>query len=111
MDEKKRIIPLDKGPLVRRGAEVVVMPSVEAVLADSLFILEADLSKYRAKVKSGRALEQSEARIVQGHLKCLIEVARIQREIDKETDLSGLTPEQLLELAQTLAEKAKNKDP
>jgi hypothetical protein len=103
----KRIIPSTKTPTVRReDGSVTIIPSIDTVLGDSLFILEADLAKYRAKVRAGKALELAEARIVQGHLKCLVEVARIQREMDKDQDLSKLTPEQLLELAATLVEQA-----
>jgi hypothetical protein len=75
-----------------------IYPSVDAMVADALSVVETEILKYKSKVKQGRSLEPNEAKILQGYIKSLVDLSREDRERAKESDLSKLSTEELVQL-------------
>ena len=104
----RRIIP-EKAPAVKRldTGSVLLVPSVENLIADALSVIEVEIVRFRAKSKQGRALELKEARVLQGYIKSLVELSKEARERAKGEDLSNLSDEELVNLVQAIIDKKK----
>lgn len=76
----------------------LVFPSVDAMVADALQVIQLEITKYKTKVAQGRSLDSREAKTLQGYIKSLVELSREDRERIKEQDLSALSTEELLAL-------------
>jgi len=84
----------------------MVTPSTDALIADAFQVIQSEIVKFANKTRQGKSLDLAEARVLQGYLKCLVEISREGRERDKETDLSNLTNEELATLVQGLIKNA-----
>jgi len=69
------------------------------LLKEALTVLASEISRYRAKSDRGSSLTLSEARVLNGYIKSLLDLSEEARERDKEQDLSNLSNEEMLELA------------
>ncbi len=76
----------------------VVQPSVDALIADAMSILELELLRFKTKVQRGQSLLPDEGRLLNGYIKGLTELAREDREQQKGTDLSNMTTEEIIQL-------------
>jgi len=74
-------------------------PTVDSLLKEALTVLASEISRYRAKSDRGSSLTLSEARVLNGYIKSLLDLSEEARERDKEQDLSNLSNEEMLELA------------
>lgn len=99
-DKPKRIIVSPKPRHLEISAEAMVIPALDGLLNDSLTIIGNELARYRAKSARGASLELKEARAVQGYMKTLVELSRESREQSRHEDLSSMSNQELLELAQ-----------
>lgn len=89
------------------ASKVVVMPSIEHLIADATGIIQMELVKFKTKVKQGKSLDATEGRLLNGYVKSLCDLLKEQRERDKDTDLSKLTTDELVELLKTSGAKDK----
>lgn len=99
-----------KLPVKRKTSAYVVTreASTENMVNDAMSILGEQLEKLKLKSRSG-TFDVTEADLLKTYIKSLCELSREEREITKqaqENDLSKLTNEQLLELAQAELQKA-----
>jgi hypothetical protein len=76
----------------------IVFPSVDAMVADALQVVQLEITKFKTKVASGRSLDSREAKTLQGYIKSLVDLSKEDRERVKEQDLSQLSTEELLAL-------------
>lgn len=76
----------------------LVFPSVDAMVADALQVIQLEITKFKTKVAQGRSLDSREAKTLQGYIKSLVELSKEDRERIKDQDLSQLTTEELLAL-------------
>jgi len=104
-------LPIDmSNKPVRRivdASKVVVMPSVENLIADATGIIELELVKFHTKVRQGKSLDAIEGRLLNGYIRSLVDLLKEQRERDKENDLSKLTTDELISLLQSSGSKDK----
>jgi len=89
------------------ASKVVVMPSVENLIADATGIIELELVKFHTKVRQGKSLDAIEGRLLNGYIRSLVDLLKEQRERDKENDLSKLTTDELISLLQSSGSKDK----
>lgn len=80
-------------------AKVETRPELRTLLTDALSVYQTEIIKFKNKVNSGKHLDLSEARVLQGYVKSLVEAAREMRERDNEETEAGskMTDEELLE--------------
>lgn len=107
---RKYIIP-EKRPQRVATANVTILPPVDGLLAEALNIIGSELNRYSLKVKQGKSLDLSEARVVQGYLKSLVEISRESRERDRDEKLDEIDDQKLLELAKKALELEGKKPP
>jgi hypothetical protein len=81
------------------AAKVETAPELRTLLTDALSIYQSEIIKFKTKVNSGRNLDLSEARVLQGYVKSLVEAAREMRERDDDENKSNskMSDEELLE--------------
>lgn len=83
---------------------------LETIINNGLAIIGSELANYRAKVDRGVMLSTREARIVQVYVDSLLKAARESREQARAEDLSNLSNEELLDLANQLLKAPKRVD-
>ena len=76
----------------------IIFPSVDAMMADALQVVQLEITKFKTKVSQGRSLDSREAKTLQGYIKSLVDLSKEDRERLKEQDLSNLSTEELLAL-------------
>lgn len=89
MADSKRLI-------TRRGAEVTLMSGTDMLLARATRILHKEIESLE-KATHSRYLDEKEARKLQGYIRCIVEMSKERREIDKELSLENMTKEQAIE--------------
>lgn len=89
----------DVRPVKRLVApEVLQSPSVDALIADAMSIIEMELLKFKAKVRRGLSLEAEEGRLLNGYIKSLVELSKEDRALQVGTDFSKLSSEEIADL-------------
>lgn len=79
-------------------ARVETAPELRTLLTDALSVYQTEIIKFKNKVNSGRSLDLSEARVLQGYVKSLVDAAREIREREEnEAPEEKMSDEQLLE--------------
>lgn len=73
-------------------------PSVDTLTGDALSIIELELVKFKAQVKTGKSLDLKQGRLLNGYVKSLTELSREDRERNKGTDLSNIPTAELLKI-------------
>lgn len=99
---KKIIIP-KPGQMIHSG-NVLVMPSLDQIIAEALNTVSGEVTKLSLKSRMS-SLDNNEHRILQGYVKNLIEVNKELREQDKNKDLEDLTDTELLDMILDLVPK------
>jgi len=84
--------------LINKQSNPIVMPSVDQMVADALSVVQKEIQKFQSKVLQGRGLDITEARILQGYIKSLVDLSKEDRERVKDLDLSNMSTEELLKL-------------
>lgn len=87
-------------------SDVTVVPQVDQLISDALSIIGAELAFYRGKAKRGINLDLKEAKVVQSYVEALVKLNKEARESSKNEDLSNLSNEELLSLAENLVAKS-----
>lgn len=102
MTEKKRrvIVPNKKQEIDANN--MMVVPPVEALMADALSIIGNELARFRAKSNRGVSLEYKECRAVQMYMDALVKLSREERERARSEDLSNLSDDELRQLAESV---------
>ena len=75
---------------------LVVQPSVESLIADALNVIQQEITKFSYKVNKGQTLAPGEARIFQGYIKSLTDMAKESREAAKHEDLGDMTNDEII---------------
>jgi len=101
MTERRKVIVQPKSDLADEA------PSLNKLVNDALNIIAAELAHYRRKTSKGITLDLKEARVVQAHMKALVDMSREARESQKPEILENLSDEELLEIAKRQIEAAK----
>lgn len=77
-------------------SNVLVMAPVDGMLESALSILNAELIRFQAKSREGKRLDLSEARVLTGYIKALVELSKESREREKQQDLGELSTAELI---------------
>lgn len=77
-------------------SSTVVLPSVESLINDALNVIQKEISRYSGQVNRGETLDLSQARVFQGYIKSLTEMARESRESAKQEDMTGLSNDEII---------------
>jgi len=108
MAEKRKIkIKLIQGTVENHALDTdILMQNAKKIIA-------SELEQYRKKTEGGVSLGLKEARVVQGYLDSLTKLQKEEREQSRAQDLSNLTDEEMMLLAQQVfgglpAKKLKN---
>lgn len=88
------------------SSDVTVVPQVDTLISDALSIIGAELAFYRSKAKKGLNLDLKEAKVVQSYVEALVKLNKEARESARQEDLSNLSNEELLSLAENLVAKS-----
>lgn len=74
--------------------------TVDNALHDALQVISIDIARYRNMVTvKGESLDLKQSRVLQGHVKALVEMKRELREQERADDLSKLSETELFALA------------
>lgn len=103
---KRIIVPQRRGQI----SEIIVTPSISTVLDEAVSIITTEILNYKNMVNKGKGLDQKQARILQGHIKCLVDLSKESREHDNERDLANMSDEELATLVETLRDKRKKEE-
>lgn len=76
--------------------EAILYASVDAMINDALDTLKQEITRLHTKVKRGIPLNPTEAKLLQGYIKCLVDLSKEDRERAKDADLSSMSTEDLL---------------
>lgn len=77
---------------------MLVMPNIDGMISDALSILQTEILRMKTKSMQGRPLDPLEAKLLQGYIRSLSELAKEDRERAKDVDLTALTTEELVAL-------------
>lgn len=88
-------------------SNVVVVPTVEKLLENGLCVIGNELAKYASKTGKGISLDLKEARVVQAYMDALCKLSREDRERRRSEDLSELSSEELVQLANEIHKSSK----
>jgi hypothetical protein len=87
-------------------AEVMLEPTVDSLIKDSLAIISSEIAAYKRKIdRPNTRLELGESRVVQGYLKALVELSKEVRERAEDQDLANYSDEQLIKMLEDLKNK------
>jgi thiamine phosphate synthase YjbQ (UPF0047 family) len=89
----KRIVPVQL-----QSKDVTVVPQIETLVNDAMFIIGNELARYRQKTSRGITLDQKESRVVKDLIDSLVKLTKEARECSKSQDLSNLSVEDILAL-------------
>ncbi len=97
-EPKRSILP------IKPNGIVLSVPVVEGILGDALRVVEIEITRLHHKLRENRPLTSEEARILQGHIRCLVELSKESRERGKREadDLAGMDDNQLADLMLTI---------
>lgn len=90
---QRKLVPIERG-------EVMVLANTDTLIEDAKRVIEVELVKFRNKVNSGRSLELKEGSLLNGYIKSLVELAKVEelRSRGTDRDLSKLSDEELIKL-------------
>lgn len=105
-NSKRRILMPPRHEVNRpRSVEVVLEPLVPTLLQDALSILSSEITRLKVKTAKNEPLKHEEAKVLQGYIRSLVELAKEQRERDDSSDLANLSDSELLTLVDQLRTK------
>jgi hypothetical protein len=74
----------------------VLYASVDGMINDALDTIKIEIVRLHTKVKRGVQLNPTEAKLLQGYVKCLVDLSKEDRERARDADLSNMSTEELL---------------
>jgi hypothetical protein len=92
---------------VVKSVQVMDQPDVQTLVRDALSIVADEVMRFKKKSNSGKNLDLSESRVLQGYIKCLVELSKESRERADSQDLANLSNDELLKLVDQLRGQAK----
>jgi hypothetical protein len=90
--------------------DTVLVPDVQSAMTNAVTIIANELARYCSKTTRGVTLDLKEARIVKEYIAALVSLSKEAREAAKQEDLSNLTNEEILELAQKVLLTSKTQE-
>lgn len=97
MEDKRRRLILPAKPL--SIDTVLTGTSAADIIDDGLQVISLEMTKFLTKVKRGSSLDLKEARVLQGYMKCMVELSKEARERDRSSDLNALSDQEVFRLA------------
>lgn len=94
----KNTPPEQKGSIIISQQNPAIMPSVDLMIADALLVVQKEVARYKTTVERGHHLNLTEAKILQGYIKSLVDLSKEDRERVKDMDLSNMSTEELIKL-------------
>jgi hypothetical protein len=76
--------------------EAILYASIDGMINDALDTIKDEIIKLRTKVKRGERLNPTEAKVLQGYVKCLVDLSKEDRERAKDADLSSMSTDELI---------------
>lgn len=108
----KRIFSVPPGSPVQAkqvtDVSIILAPTVNTLTSDALSIIQTEIARYKHKSNAGK-LDQADHRIIQGYLKSLAELDRVNRGREDDMDLANATDEELLKMVDQLRTKKETK--
>lgn len=85
-------------------AQVSVVPEadVPTLVRDALSIIADEIYRFKKTSNSNKPLSLSESRVLQGYIKCLVDLSKEQREAHDGQDLANISNDELLKLIDKL---------
>lgn len=108
-ETKRRIIVSPSRALSHQGSTLIVPADVNTLLEDALSVIATEIVKFKAKANKGQSLELSEARVLQGYIKALVELSKEARERQDEADLVNMSDEELMSYFEALRKRITDK--
>lgn len=97
-NQRRRIIPQETKTRAELKMSIEDI-SPETVINDALQTMAIEVTRFRAKVARGAALEVNEARVLQGYIKAMCDLQKERRELARADQLHKLSDEELMILA------------
>jgi hypothetical protein len=98
----RRIIVPQKAPQAKASA-LSIVPDAATLLDDALSVVATEVIKFKRKsMDPMKALDLSEARVLQGYIKSLVELCKEQREREEAMDLANKSDEEIVALVEKL---------
>lgn len=91
---RRLIVP--QKPAQVRAVTIDLVPDVNKLIDDALGVVAMEIHNFKGKVQSGKSLDLSEARVLQGYIKSLTDMSKEMRERESAADLANLTDNELL---------------
>ncbi len=110
-ENKRRIIMPPRAAERMKDVTVVLEPMVPTLLQDALSVLATEITRFKHKTSKNEPLNANEARVLQGYIRSLVELAKEQRERQDDMDLSNLTDQELLSMVDDLRKKRQGQLP
>lgn len=99
----RRIVP----KLKIDQSNVVILAPVDGMLEQALSILQKELIAFSALTRDGKQLNATQAKVLTGYIKALVDLSRESRERDKSINADDMSLEQLVEWATSEIERKK----
>lgn len=106
MGEKRLVMPKKSVKLTMQ--DTVLVPSVDAAIANATTLIANELAFYCSKTARGITLSLAEARTVREYVSALVALSKEARERVRADDLSNLSSEELVQLGIELLKNNKN---
>lgn len=106
-EQKPKRIILGPPPPRPVEANIVVSPSVGTLLEDALSVIASEILRFKHKSGQGKSLDLAEARVLQGYIRSLTDLAKEAREREEDMDLANATDEELLKMVEQMKSKKK----
>lgn len=100
--DRRRIVVPKREPQAIVSQTNTLVPDVGTLLQDALSVISTEILKFKFKTAKGESLGLSEARVLQGYIKSLVELSKEKRDMEERMDLANMTNEELLKLVQKL---------
>jgi hypothetical protein len=110
-EENKRRIIMPVRAERPKDVTVVLEPIVPTLLQDALSVLATEITRFKHKTSQNKPLDVNEARVLQGYIRSLVELAKEQREREDNMDLSNMNDQELLALVDQLRAKREGGSP
>lgn len=108
-DTKQLTVPVVSDSITESGKRkyvvsqvtVVDEPDAPTLMRDALGVVADEILRFK-KNSSKRALSLAESRVLQGYIKCLVDMQRESREKDESMDLANLSNDEILKLVEKM---------
>ena len=98
---QRRILVPQKQPRAVQS-QISLLPDAPTLIDDALTVIATEIVKFKKKTSEGKSLDLSEARVLQGYIKSLVELCKEQREREEAMDLASKSDAEIVALVEKL---------